>query len=266
MKCNRGFILGILVMVCTSLILWGGGIYVSAAENDTQSLQVELVWSESDGLRHEIFTSSFKNGVWSEPEMITDDNAGNLHPSIDLDTKGRKWIVWTALEDAGLEIRYTVQDEGQWPEVKKIPTSLSSNIKPSIVIDADNIPWVVWSGNNGGLDDIYYSRFVDGKWEKEQTVHPANDVPDILPFLDLDENQQPTVTWESYKDEDYIKLQSIWNGESWSKPVELAPDDTAGKDADNLLEEISLPDFVTDTRMVFMRVLEEQQDETQGAK
>lgn len=265
MKCHRGIILGLLAIVCTSLNLLGGGIHVSAAENATQSLQAALVWSESDGLRHEIFSSFLKNGSWSEPEMITDDNAGNLHPSIDLDTDGRKWLVWTALDDAGLEIRYCVQEDGKWQEPKTIPSGLISNVKPSLVVDQDNIPWVVWSGNNGGLDDIYYSRFIDGEWQKETALHPENDVPDILPFLDLDENKQPIVTWESYRDEDYIKLQSTWNGESWSDPVEPATEGDAEESAGTLLEEITLPDFVGDTRMVFMRVIEKRQGETNGA-
>lgn len=262
MNFKAGIVSGILALVCVFMNSWGENGVAKATGPDEKSIQAELIWSESDGLRQEIFTSSFRAGTWSEPVKITDDNAGNMHPTIDVGVDGRKWVAWTAIEETGYEIRYNIYEQGEWQEHKKLPSDLASNIKPSIIIDVDNIPWIVWSGNNGGLDDIYFSRFIDGEWTEEQSVNPENTVPDILPFLDLDEENNPVVTWDSYKNGDYIPLQSLWNGSEWSYPVELTLENGSKEGTEDLSQLITLPEFITDTSQVFLRTFEDSKKES----
>lgn len=239
-----------LALCCSTVT----SIAEAAVPDGNNDRAMELIWAESDGLRHEIYTSSYRSGAWGEPVMITDDNADNLKPSIDVDSKGRKWAAWTAVEGAELEIRYSVYEDGKWKKAAKLPSDLSSNTKPTIIVDDTDTPWIVWSGNNGGYDDIYYSRFIDGEWTTEKMINPANDVPDILPYLDTDDNGFPTVIWDSYVDPSYVKFQSTWDGKKWSEPVLLSDEDYQ-----EVLEEqpdIALPEFITDTRQVFLRVTE----------
>ena len=235
-----------LVICCTTV---AGFAEDAAPEGNDRKM--ELIWAESDGVRHEIFTSSYQSGAWSEPVMITDDNADNVNPSIDVDSKGRKWAAWSAVEDGEVEIRYSVYADGTWKEATKFPSDLSSNTKPTIIVDDADSPWIAWSGNNGDLDDIYYSRFVDGEWTDGKRLHPANEVPDIFPSLDTDSNGLPTVIWDSYVDPSYLKFQSTWDGNEWSEPVVVSEETTREEQLD-----IALPEFITDTQQAFLRVTE----------
>lgn len=257
MKWNLGllFRVGIFMILTVS---WATAASLDeAVPGEGNDADMEIIWAESDGLRHEIFVSSYRSGVWTEPVMITDDNADNLQPSIDVDSSGKKWAVWSAVEEGELELRYSIFEDGKWNKVMNLPSELSSNIKPSIIVDGKDDPWVVWSGNNGDLDDIYFSRYVDGEWTEEQRVHAANEVPDILPYLDTDENGFPTVIWDSYIGESYKKLQSTWNGEKWVEPL-LLPSEAETQETTIEELDITLPEFITDTRQVFLRVFEKQ--------
>jgi hypothetical protein len=221
----------------------------------------ELVWSEDDGIRHEIFASSLRDGNWSDPVMITNDNADNLHPSIDVEPGGRKWVVWTAIEESGMELRYSYNDGKTWLAPAAIPSDLASNIKPHIMIDGDNVVWVVWSGNDGGLDDVYFIRYIDGEWTEAKPVHAANQVPDILPALWMNEGNQPVVRWQTYQDGDYAVVESLWDGTGWTVPIEIEADETLDEQ-EALLEAIILPAFVVDTRQVFIRFFDGVTDES----
>lgn len=256
MKMNVVLLSGIITAAGLSLCLWVTGHLVFAGEQNNTPQHAELVWSESDGLRHEIYASNYHAGQWSEPYQITDDNADNLHPAVDTDADGRKWVVWTAIEETGYEIKYTIFEHGEWREPKVLPSSLRSNIKPSVALDDKNIPWVVWTGNDGGNDEIYFSRFIDGKWEKEGRVHKKNEVPDILPVINLDTSGELTVSWEGYRNGAYRHLQSTWTGKVWRVPVEPAEENEFSAQADKQEKTLPLPEYVKDQRQAFLRIYE----------
>jgi hypothetical protein len=251
-----------VVIFLVASVLVGGATICNAAADQTDT-KMDIIWAESDGLRYEIFTSSYRAGTWGEPVMITDDNAANLHPSIDVGDDGKKWAVWSAIDGLEFEIRYSVFENEEWQEAKTILTGLSSNIKPSIIIDSNSIPWVVWSGNNGDTDDIYYSRYVDGEWTEEKRIHDINSVPDILPFLDTDAEGNPVVTWDRFIDGSYKKRQSTWDGETWSSPSAIAVEEETLEDPEDSQNSVPLPEFVSDTRHVFLRVIESEIKENQ---
>ncbi len=251
MRWNGNQIIGMSILLTLAICCTTVAGFAEDAAPEGIDRKMELIWAESDGLRHEIFTSSYQSGAWSEPVMITDDNADNLIPSIDVDSKGRKWAVWSAVEDGEVEIRYSVYEDGTWKEAAKFPSDLSSNTKPNIIVDDADTPWLVWSGNNNDLDDIYYSRFIDGEWAAGKRLHSANEVPDILPSLDTDSKGFPTVTWDSYADTSYVTFQSTWDGKEWSEPVLVSREETQEEQLD-----IALPEFITDTQQAFLRITE----------
>lgn len=232
-----------------------------AADATEQSVGAELVWSQSDGLRHEIFSSSFCAGEWTEPQQITDDNADNLHPSIDIGPDGRKWVAWTALEESGMELRYSHHDGDRWQPPALIPSDLASNIKPSIMVAEDGVVWVAWSANDGGLDDIYYSRFLNGEWGDARPIHEPNQVPDILPLLGLDETGTPLVMWQRYQNGGYVQVESIWEGSAWGEPTDFSQEDELTDEQDVLAQSLTLPDFVIDIRQIFVKFIEESPEE-----
>ncbi len=246
-RCAGGCFLGLLVtLLC--LTSWES---LSLAAEHTQA---DVVWAKSDGLRYELFSSSLKNGNWSQPEQVTNDNADNLHPCIDMGPDGRKWLAWTAMEQGSYEIRYAVFKNGQWSDPKKLPSDLKSNISPSLVVDDGNVTWMVWAGNDGvHNDDIYFSRFIHGKWQKPARVNQANNVPDILPRIELMAPHGYQVIWQGFRKNGYVKLVSRWTGHGWGPEHIYRNDASATKAKNRNRQEIKPPKFVPQTRQMFLR-------------
>lgn len=253
MKNNVSVISTSLLML--PLIFMGLVCTVFASNLKKQPARMELVWAENDGLRYEVYASSFNNKRWSEAVKVTDDNADNLHPCVDTgsDGDGRKWLVWTAIDQDGPTIKHAVFDKGQWSEPETIPSQLSSNIAPAVMVDTSNIPWVVWAGNDGDDDDIYFTRFIREKWEDVRQINESNDVPDVSPLIELSETKQPQVTWEGYHNGKYRLVRSTWDGKRWGQQVELEEEHLQDEEEQPEKDIPLLPDFVQDREQVFLR-------------
>ncbi len=215
--------------------------------------EADAVWIESDGMRHEVFYSSFIAGSWSEPVQVTDDYFDNLYPVIDRDSQGKKWLFWTASDNGKLFLRYTTSTGSGWAESKDVPVELHSSIAPSMLIDSDNVLWLVWSGNTGGQDDIYFATCRKGIWSSPKTLNPEDEVPDILPQIFLAGNNEITVIWKKYLNGSYRQVQSTWDGKKWSSFAEIEP---IGKTEAEQLEdqEIPVPAFIRDDERAFIRI------------
>lgn len=245
---KRFFIVGVLFALGTPGLC-------AAENNSAHNVQADVVWASSDGLREELYFATQREGKWSEPVKITDDNADNLHPCLDRGSDGKNWLVWTAIEQGGYEVRYAVEADGKWSDPQTLPTGLPSNIAPTVIVDVSDIPWVVWSGNNGITnDEIYYTRYIDGKWQKPQLVNVVNDVPDVLPVISVNQKGKYLVNWDGYRDGMYRKLQAVWNGNGWGpeKRVEPVSENMTIQQIATEKQE-DLPAFIEDTRQAFMR-------------
>ncbi len=162
------------------ILLTGVGIIVAmismgvqAKDNSTHK-EIDAVWTQSDGIRPEIFYSHYISGVWSEPVMITDDYYDNMYPVIDQDSTGKKWLFWTAYDDQRMDIRYTTGKDDKWADSASLETEMQRNIAPSVIIDKSDVVWLVWSANSDGAGDIFCATNKDGVWSVPVRINEAN--------------------------------------------------------------------------------------------
>ncbi len=216
----------------------------------------DMVWSAYDGLRREIFFSTQQTGGrWAEPVQLTNDNADNILPCIITTPDGKKYVVWTAMEQADLAVRYAVFDGTAWSEAKAVPGLPEMATMPFVAVDDTGILWLVFVGNDGsGHDDIYCIRLHNGSWEKAFRVNADNNVPDVNPFIEIDQDGAIQVTWEGFRNNGYVLLTSRWLGDRWAEEQPLAQEDQKKLQQNRkMLEEEQLPDFVEDRSMLFIR-------------
>ena len=236
--------LGMLILVAMSS-------NALVADDSPEKKEVDVVWTKSDGIRPEIFYTTTSDGNWSEPMMVTDDYFDNMHPVIDRDTAGTRWIFWTAYDNGRTEIRYTTGDGNEWEPPRSLAFEMKSNTGPSVVIDKDDAVWVVWSASEEDLDDIYYSVNRDGVWSEAQILHETNDTPDTLPVIELNDAGTPSVSWKQLRDDGYVALTASYDDSTWSQPVVVEEDEGNGDGSEN--ETVTLPDFIQQGGMVFIR-------------
>lgn len=228
-------------------------------ENRGPALNRDMVWSAYDGPRRAIyFSTQEKGGGWSEPLQLTDSRADNLLPCIVSMPDGKKYVVWTAMDDARLDVMYMVFDGGAWTEPQGIPNLPEQTTMPFVAADDDGVLWLVFVGNDGsGHDDIYCTHLRAGTWSEPMRMHAANEVPDINPFIEIGRDGAVRVTWEGFRGDGYILLSSDWLGDGWSAEAPLPQEDKEKiQEERQRLEEEELPEFIEDRSMLFIRTNE----------
>jgi len=224
-----------------------------------ESKQKELAWSQSDGLRHEIYHSSYKDGYWEKFVQITDNNANNLHPVLNVAPDGKKWLFWSAVRPDGISIEYAVAQADTWSEPLKMKLDHRSAITPSILIEDNGTVCLVWAGNNGGRDEIYYSRSAGSSWLDAKIINIINDVPDIKPEVFRNTQGEIEVIWHGFRDGTYKLLTSTYSADSWSPEQEVEEqEEQEEKSEEELLKEsgTELPNFMPKDSQYFLKVLE----------
>lgn len=236
-------------------------LLVALLAGPCQGQEQEIVWSQTDGLRDEIYYSMTEEGEWEPPEKLTDNNSNNLHPAFAAAPNGSRWVFWSAVQHDGISIEYLVGQDGEWSAPRTINMEeISSAIAPSVLIDKANTVWLVWAGNDGrGQDEIYWSRYraAEAKWQKPQRINTANQVPDIRPEISLNEQGQMEVRWQGFRAGAYKKLISLWSGAAWSPEQEEKQEEKQEEE-----EKPVLPEFVPQgSQYVLLDLSDKKEDE-----
>lgn len=241
-----------LVVVLSLPILAAGNAESTLTDPAPENPEIDVVWSTSDGLKMEIYYSRRSKGIWSDPEQVTDDHYDNMYPVVDRDSSGRRWVFWSAYDNGRMELRYATSREDGWERSENLASELRKNLAPSVVIDSQDRVWVAWSANDGGFDDILAVYYQDGSWSEPVRSHGENDIPDILPTLELDPDGNPVIYWQMLSDGKYIKVTSRWTGSEWSETEIVSEERSEDKPEveENLLE---LPSFLSKSGSVFIR-------------
>ncbi|XOF32570.1 MAG: TolB family protein [Candidatus Electrothrix sp. YB6] len=243
-KITRYCILPLLVGMLVSLPCQG---------EENKINRAELVWSQWDGLRHEIYTSSLQNGEWTVCIKLTDNNANNLHPVLDTGPDGTKWAFWTVVRPDGISVEYAYCKDDEWSEPQKLPIEQNSAITPSVLIDPAGRVWLVWAGNEGGNDDIYYTRYQGTSWKKPKVLHTANEVPDIQPDIAYNDERKIEVSWLGFRDGVYKKLAAVYTegSKGWSPEQEKAESENEDSTEN---DELLLPSCMPADSQYFLKI------------
>jgi hypothetical protein len=243
-------------MCCASCFLFVLVAVGVGREQPAPVVSRDMVWSAFDGLRHEIyFSTQKKGGEWSPPLQLTDSNADNLLPCIVTMPDGKKYVVWAAMENTRLQIMYALFDGATWTEAQVVPDLPETATMPFVAANDAGELWLVFVGNDSTRhDDIYSTHLSQGGWSKPEQVNASNDVPDINPFIEIDQDGGIQVTWEGFRNTGYVLLFSRWQGDRWSmeQPIPTEDQERLQHNRKQVQEE-ELPDFVEDRSMLFIR-------------
>lgn len=236
-----------------------------AQEDSVTSVSVvtkaELAYAQSDGTRNEIFVATYDGETWSDPTQVTYDNDDNVHPALEVDSEGNKYLFWAAFGEEGIRVKYSLYTNGEWGESQTLAPSLSSSLTPSVAFDKNNQLWVVFSGNNGeDNDEIYYIKFsVNAEKQVLKLLNKSNAVPDIEPSIAINDQGNPVVTWKGFRDGSYIQLQSEWKSSSWGEEIKIETNVSKEEDEGTTDEQestVALPSYVDKDSQASLEIYE----------
>jgi hypothetical protein len=217
------------------------GTLLVAAQSVQAGEQIDLAWPEFDGNKTEIYYNQYVDGQWQGKAQVTNNEFNNLHPDMAV-IDGTVWMVWTALDGLNNKLYYAAKSDGRWGYPKEIETGLKSSIGPKITL-VGTTPWITWAGYNGVADDVYVSKWTGSEWTAPEQVNPANEVPDILPEIEVNDSGRLQVTWQAYDGDIYQYYVSERISGTWSEPVQLAEAPAKSSATEKLAEKnISFPD------------------------
>jgi len=222
---------GIIFLLPVWFVFAGHVFQVWANQEKTQEELIHITWAEPYHHEHAIFFSSKKKGEWSQPIKLSNNDKINVTPAVTVDSEGVTWVVWAAVETAGMDLYYQIFQNNVWSRETRIETTLRSNTSPTLLADNSGVLRLAWSGNNGGNDEIFISQWIDGMFETPIQI-TSNSVPDILPVLHMNEaDEMPRIEWFQPCDSGNCRYYSRWTGTVWSKPLPVSAN--AGEMVDN---------------------------------
>jgi len=194
---------------------------IGSADGWCQGPRAAYVWAESDGERIELYFSRFAHGDWEPPQPLTNNRLHNLHPALAEGPDSRLWLVWTGMEGLHNRIYFAIYDDQRgWTHPEEVDTGMISAVAPTIAFDGQGTPWIAWAGYAGRNDDIYVCRWRDDGWSPPHRIHPANDVPDVLPEIRYEDGRL-SVRFQRFDGDVYRTYASVFDGRRWSTPREV---------------------------------------------
>jgi hypothetical protein len=157
-----------------SLLLDGSGLFTTPATptaNNTKPKVVfgtdgsyHAVWQSDSNKRSRVYYSKYDGATWSYPEVVTESDKFDLrNPELDVDSRGRVWVVYEDTSWGPTELSVSVRDQVGWNPKTRITNSPNDKGKPSIKVDIKDNVHVVWEDQRNGNWQILY-----GWWESSR--------------------------------------------------------------------------------------------------
>lgn len=189
--------------ITSTIVLLSLPILVSAQ-------QASLVWSENNALQNnyillshlsskssETASASKSDITWIDPTRIHSSGNTLTTPSYTQNNE-YKMVVWSEVINKKPALFYSYSTNGpDWSQPKLLSNN-GENLGSTLITARDGSIWAFWSSDRNGLDDIFSSTWSGGFWSSPTVIHSKNDVPDVLPKVNIDNNGDIVVSWKTY--------------------------------------------------------------------
>jgi hypothetical protein len=117
--------------------------------------RVFVVWSGQARLGFDLFVRSMKDGEWTDPVRITDDEGPDLNPVAATDSTGAVWIAWQGARNGDFDVLVARQQGEGFSEEIQVSTSDANDWAPQLATGPNGEVSVVWDTYDKGDYDVY---------------------------------------------------------------------------------------------------------------
>lgn len=201
------------------------------------------VWADDPGMetrplasnRSALYYSLWKNGTWSQPDLVEDDGTADYSPALRV-LNGKAYLVWmnagetftsedVTLEQtaAAMDIRFASFDAatGQFKDFAAVCSNQVLDMLPDVLLLEEG-PAVVWLSetandlyNRTEAGSLYAARCVDGTWEEPQLLASGLSGVDSLTAGCTDPYGSSAQVWYSAGDPDDAGAKELCSYSFW---------------------------------------------------
>jgi len=176
------------------------------------------VWSQSDGIRLNIWASWFDGTNWGSPVLLENDDIGDaVGPKITFDNSGNAFVVWKRDDGNRDSVWVDRFDGASWVGAERIDNYNTGIIfSPQIALDNNGNSLVVWALYNGSRTNIWVNRFDGTSWGNA-AVLIESDNAGLNPQVAFDNNGNALVVWQKYSGDDGSNIwANQFDGTTWA--------------------------------------------------
>jgi hypothetical protein len=117
------------------------------------------VWSDDSNKLGQVLYSTFSEGEWSPPELISDKAYGALSPVVIVDNDINVYVAYEYLDRSDSSIALQYKNELGWSDVYTVGTDTGRARKPEITFDSQYNVILVWQDSRFVNPEIYLNKF-----------------------------------------------------------------------------------------------------------
>lgn len=184
--------------------------------------KASLVWCENNATQNNYIllshlltkqlddaNNTLTSETWTEPLRIHTSEHTLSTPSY-IQNNDQKMLVWSEIVNKKPALMYSYSSDGKNWNQPRLLTKSGENLGSTMLTARDSSIWAFWSSDRNGLDDIFSSRWNGAAWSSPKIIHAKNDVPDVLPTVQLNDDGNIQVSWKQYSTDvnQYIEITS----------------------------------------------------------
>lgn len=184
--------------------------------------------------REFVYSRSTDGGnSWSEIEKISLVNVSpeNAEHAILIDSAGYLHMAWSQFRDPGhSDLFYSHWDGDSWSEPVLISNGSNYANRPSLATTQAGGIHFVWMSSTGGRYDIYHRYWDGAAWSSATRVSDGSWNVDYY-TLGVDKEGHLHLAWHEFHGPVNAEIyHSWWDGNVWSKPINVSHDEETSKD------------------------------------
>lgn len=133
---------------------------------------LHVVWYDDGDIVGKIYYCKYSDGIWSQPEIITNGEGGATSPDIIIDDEKNIYVVFETKKTNHISIGFIYKNNIGWSNPIYFGVDTGDARHPRLALDYNYNLYVVWQDGRTVHPEIYMKKFTRSlqKWEEDRKI------------------------------------------------------------------------------------------------